>query len=404
MKKTLTILKHEFKQTLKRKFYIIATIALPLLLILGYGIYQGVQHWQEPSTPEAINIGYVDLTGEFNEYKSQGDITFISYPGEAEAKEDLLAREIEEYFVIPTDYLSSGLITRYTLDREPEVPVKTWLSMESFLLSNLLGGEVSPEVLERVKTPLLLSSLRLNESGGEAPVQDEATRYLLPIVFGLLFMLGIIFTSGFMLQSVTEEKENRIIEVLLSSVSARQLLVGKVLGLGAAGLLQIAVWLVTVRVFADIASVDIAYLSDISVPASLLAWGIVYFILGYMMFATIYAGVGSMGRTAQEGQSLAGIMVMPAGFPIWLNYFILDNPEGIFSRVLTLFPLTAPVTSMMRLSSQSLPAWEIALSLAILVSFIALSLWIAAKVFRTFLLMYGQKAALREIVRYIRQA
>jgi len=404
MKKTLTILKHEFKQTLKRKFYIIATIALPLLLILGYGIYQGVEHWQETGTPEAINIGYVDLTGEFNEYNNQGDITFISYPGEMEAKEDLLAREIEEYFIIPSGYLSSGLITRYTLDRELEVPVKTWLSIESFLLDNLLSGEISPEILERVKTPLLLSSLRLNESGGEAPVQDEATRYLLPIVFGLLFMLGILFTSGFMLQSVTEEKENRIIEVLLSSVSARQLLVGKVLGLGAAGLLQIAVWLLTVRVFADIASVDIPYLSDISVPASLLAWGIVYFILGYMMFATIYAAVGSMGRTAQEGQSLAGIMVMPAGFPIWLNYFILDNPDGIFSRVLTLFPLTAPVTSMMRLSSQSLPAWEIALSLAILVSFIALSLWIAAKVFRTFLLMYGQKPALREIARYIRQA
>jgi len=404
MKKTLTILKHEFKQTLKRKFYIIATIALPLLLILGYGIYQGVEHWQETGTPEAINIGYVDLTGEFNEYNNQGDITFISYSSEAEAKDDLLAREIEEYFIIPSGYLSSGLITRYTLDRELEVPVKTWLSIESFLLDNLLSGEISPEILERVKTPLLLSSLRLNESGGEAPVQDEATRYLLPIVFGLLFMLGILFTSGFMLQSVTEEKENRIIEVLLSSVSARQLLVGKVLGLGAAGLLQIAVWLLTVRVFADIASVDIPYLSDISVPASLLAWGIVYFILGYMMFATIYAAVGSMGRTAQEGQSLAGIMVMPAGFPIWLNYFILDNPDGIFSRVLTLFPLTAPVTSMMRLSSQSLPAWEIALSLAILVSFIALSLWIAAKVFRTFLLMYGQKPALREIARYIRQA
>ncbi|MFC1924908.1 ABC transporter permease, partial [Chloroflexota bacterium] len=374
------------------------------LLILGYGIYQGVQHWQEPSTPEAINIGYVDLTGEFNEYNSQGDITFISYPIEAEAKDDLLARDIQEYFVIPSDYISSGLIVRFTTGREIAVSDKTRWSIESFLLSNLIGDGASPEIVNRIKTPMILTSLRIEESGEIAPIQDEATRYLLPIVFGLLFMLSIIFTSGFMLQSVTEEKENRIIEVLLSSVSARQLLVGKVLGLGAAGLLQIAIWLVTVKVLADIASVDIPFLSDISIPASLLAWGIVYFILGYMMFATIYAGVGSMGRTAQEGQSLAGIMVMPAGFPIWLNYFILDNPEGIFSRVLTFFPLTAPVTSMMRLSSQSLPAWEIALSLAILVSFIALSLWIAAKVFRTFLLMYGQKPALREIVRYIRQA
>jgi ABC-2 type transport system permease protein len=398
MKKTLTILKHEFKQTLKRKFYIIATIALPLLLMLGYGIYQGVQHWQQPSPPEEIKIGYVDETGQFDKYTSQGDITFILYSNEVEAKEDLLAKDIEEYIVIPSNYLSSSVpIIRYTTESKPGIPENTQRSMESFLLSNLLGDDTSPEILD-------LISIRLDESGEIAPVQDEATRILLPIVFGLLFMLSIIFTSGFMLQSVTEEKENRIIEVLLSSVSSRQLLVGKVLGLGAAGLFQIVIWLIAIRVFVGIASVDIAFLSELSIPASLLAWGIVYFVLGYLLFATIYAAVGSMGRTAQEGQSLAGIMVMPAGFPVWFNFFILDNPGGILSRVLTLFPLTAPVTAMMRLSSHSLPAWELALSLAILVGSVALALWVAAKVFRTFLLMYGKRPALREIVRYMKQA
>ncbi len=404
MEKTLSIIKHEFRQTLKRKFYIIATIALPLLLMLGYGIYQAVEHWHEPSTPEQIEIGYVDGTGWFDEYTSQGDITFILYSSEVKAKEDLLAGDIEEYLVFPPDYLSSGFIVRYTTESELGVPDETQRSIESFLLSNLIGEETSPEILDRVKTPMMLTSLRLDESGEIVPAQDEATRYLLPIVFGLLFMLGILFTSGFMLQSVTEEKENRIIEVLLSSVSSRQLLVGKVLGLGAAGLFQIAIWLATIRIFAGIASVDIPFLSEISIPVSLLVWGIVYFVLGYLLFATIYAAVGSMGRTAQEGNSLAGIMVMPAGFPVWFNFFILDNPEGIFARVLTLFPLTAPVTAMMRLSSQSLPAWELALSLAILVGSVVLALWVAAKVFRTFLLMYGKRPALREIVRYVRQA
>jgi ABC-2 type transport system permease protein len=408
MKKTLTIIRHEFKQTMKRKFYIIATVALPLLLMLGYGIYQGVQHWQQPSVPQEIEIGYVDETGLFNEYDIQDnisdDITFKPYYTEVVAKDDLLIGDIEEYFVIPSDYISTGFITRYTMDSELEVPGKVWWSIESFLLSNLLGEDVGPEILERAKTPMILTSLQFDESGEIAPIQDEATRILLPIVFGMLFMLSILFTSGFLLQSLTEEKENRIIEVLLSSVSSRQLLVGKVLGLGAAGLLQIVIWLLAIRIFAGIASVDIAFLSEINIPPSLLAWGIVYFVLGYLMFATIYAGIGSMGRTAQEGNSIAGIMVMPAGFPVWLNFFILDNPDGIFPRVLTLFPLTAPVTAMMRLSSQSLPAWELALSLAILVGSVALGLWAAAKVFRTFLLMYGKKPALRDIVKYMRQA
>lgn len=397
MKKTLTISKHELKQTLKRKFFIIATIALPLLLILGYGIYQGVQHWYEPSAPEEMKIGYVDGTGQFDEHTIQDDITFVPYSSEAEAKEDLLANDIEEYIIIPENYPSSGLITRYTTESELGIPDRIQLSIESFLLSNLLGDYTNPEILE-------LKSIRLDESGEIAPIQDEAAKYILPFIFGLLFMLGILFTSGFMLQSVTEEKENRVIEVLLSSVSSRQLLIGKVLGLGAAGLIQIAIWLVTIKIFTEIASVDIPFLSGLSIPTGLLAWGVVYFILGYLMFATIYAGIGSMGRTAQEGQSLSGIMVMPAGLPLWLNYFILSNPEGTFSRVLTLFPLTAPVTSMMRLSTQDLPAWELALSLVILVGSVAIALWIAAKVFHTFLLMYGKKPAFREIIRYIRQA
>ena len=404
MKKTLIILKHEFKQALKRKFYIIATIALPLLAMLGYGIYQGVQHWQQPSAPEEMKIGYVDGMGQFDEYTNQGDITFVPYSSEAEAKEDLLAKYIEEYFVIPDNYLSSGFITRYTIKREFEISDKTRSSIESFLLSNLLGEKISHEVLERAKTPMNLVSWQLDESGEIAPIQDEASKYFFSIVFGLLFILGIIFTSGFMLQSVTEEKENRVIEVLLSSVSSRQLLVGKVLGLGAAGLLQIAIWLATIKVFTEIASVDIPFLSGLSIPASLLAWSIVYFILGYLLFATIYASVGSIGRTAQEGNSLSGVLVMPAMLPIWLNYFIISNPEGTFSRVLTLFSLTAPVTAMMRLPTQALPAWELALSLAILVGSVALALWVVAKVFRTFLLMYGKRPALREILKYIRQA
>lgn len=406
MKKTLTILKYEFRQTLKRKFYIIATMALPVLLMLGYGIYQGVQHWQQPSGPEKITIGYVDGTGQFDEYTSQGDITFILYSNEAEAKDDLIARDIiEEYFVIPDNYLEDGSIARYTVERELEVPEKTWRSIQDFLLSNLLDGKVSSEILERAKTPINnLTSLQFDESGEIAPMQDQAAKYLLPVIFGMLFMLGILFTSGSLLQSVTEEKENRVIEVLLSSVSSSQLLIGKVFGLGAAGLLQIAIWLITIKVFVEIASVDIPFLSDLSIPTSLLVWSIVYFILGYLLFATIYAGVGSMGRTAQEGNSISGILVIPAGLPVWLNYFIIGNPEGTFARILTLFPLTAPVTAMMRLSTQALPAWELALSLVILVGSVVLSLWVAAKVFRTFLLMYGKKPALREIVRYIRQA
>lgn len=404
MKKTLTILKHELRQTLKRKSFILITIAFPLLALLGYGIYQGVQHWYHPPAPEEMKIGYVDETGQFDKYTSQDGTTLVPYSSEEEAKSALLAEEIEGYFVIPTDYLSTGMITRYTMEREMELPTKTRERIKDFLLSNLLAGETSPEIMERAKMPMLVTSLRLDETGEIVAGQNRFVQVLVPIIFAVLFMFAIFFSSGFLFESVSEEKENRVIEVLLSSVSSRQLLVGKVLGLGAAGLVQIGIWLVTLKIFTEVAVVNIPFLSELSIPASLLAWGIVYFILGYLLFAALFAGVGSIGSTAKEGRSWSMFFTMPAVIPLWLNFLIITNPESIFSRVLTLFPLTAPVTAMMRLPAQAIPAWEIALSLAILAGSVAFGMWAAAKIFRTCLLMYGKTPALKEIIRYVREA
>ena len=403
MNKTLIVLRHEFKQTIKRKAFIILTISLPLVLMLGYGIYQIVQNVYEPGEPDVEFVGYVDEAGGFDEYTSRYGITFISYPSEDEAKTALLANDVNEYLVIPSDYLSNGLIRRYTTESERSVPGKIWSSIEDFLLSNLLAKEISPELLERAKVPMGLQTVLLDESGNVAPAQDEINQFVLPVAFGLLFVFSIFFSSGFLLQSVSEEKENRIIEVILSSVSSRQLLAGKVLGLGTAGLLQIIVWLIAFKVFIDAASINIPVLSELSISSGQLIWGIVYFILGYLLFAAIYAGIGSLGSTAKESQGISGILVLPAFLPIWLNYFMTNNPESVLAKVLTFFPLTAPAASMMRLTSDAMAGWELALSLIILAGSTVLVMWIAAKVFRLFLLMYGKRPALRQIIRYIRE-
>jgi ABC-2 type transport system permease protein len=174
--------------------------------------------------------------------------------------------------------------------------------------------------------------------------------------------------------------------------------------LGLAGLLQVAVWLVTIEVFSQVATSIIPALSDISIPAGLFGWGIVYFILGYLMFAALYAGIGSIGATAKEGQGWSTIFVLPAILPYYFSYFIISNPEGAVSRALTFFPLTSPITSMIRLASGAISAWEIALSLIILAGSVVVIMWLATKIFRVFLLMYGKRPALREIARYIREA
>jgi len=171
-----------------------------------------------------------------------------------------------------------------------------------------------------------------------------------------------------------------------------------------AGLLQMVAWLATIRVFADVAAVNIPALGDLAIPLSMLVLGLLYFILGYLLFAVLYSGVGSIGTTAREGQQMAGVFNLPAVVPLILMGVIVQHPDGVVARVLTFIPFAAPITVMMRLPNTAIPLWELTLSLAILVGSIAAGIWFVSKVFRISLLMYGKRPALREIVRYAREA
>jgi len=405
MKKTWIIVRHEFTTTIRRISYILLTISFPVLGIMGVLIYMGVTQWGgEGPPPEELKIGYVDNTGMFDEHTNPDGVVFILYDTSDDAREALFGEEVREYFTIPENYLETGLIDRYTTERELELPAKTMALVGDFLIANLLGGEVSDEVLERAQTPLLPVSYRLDPETGEViPPENPFAAFGMPYIFALLFMISLFSASGFLLQGVSEEKENRLIEILLSSVSARQLLSGKVIGLGAAGLMQIVIWLLAAVVLAAIASSFIASLGELTIPIGLIVFGIVYFILGYLLFAIVMAGLGSIGSTARESSQWTMIVVMPSVIPLMLISLFITNPDHVVFTILTLFPPTAAITAVMRLSIGALPVWELLLSIAILTASILVAMWLAARVFRTFLLMYGKRPSFREIRRYIRE-
>ncbi len=405
MSKSFIIFKHEFLQAVRRKSFIIITISLPLIVLLGLSIYEIVQNIDTESEPsDEQKIGYVDETGIFSNHTQQPDLAFIEYEIEDDAISDLLAEEIDEYFVIPPDYLSTGKVVRFTTDRELGIPEDIWWQIKDFLVLNLIGNEVSDEILTRAVNPLMLHSLYLDDTGEISAPPDELTAILVPYVFGLLFMMSIFFTSGYLLQSVSEEKENRIIEVLLSSVSAHQLLLGKIIGLGSAGLIQVTVWFITIRVFSDIASVNIPALNELNISTGLLLWGIIYFILGYLLFATIYAGLGSITTSARESHQMSSLLAMPAVLPLMLMVIIVEHPNGGVAQTLSYIPITAPTTIMMRLPNTSIPVWELLLSAAIIAGSIAIGIRFVAKIFRVYLLMYGKQPSLKDIIRYSRSS
>ena len=406
MNKTLLIMKHEFLNMVKTKGFIILTLAFPVIALLAIGIYQIVQGaTKEPTEP--VNIGYIDEIGGFNDYTSQpGDITFSSYGTQEEATGALLADDINEYIIITSDYVATGKIDRYTLKKELEPAEKTRSAMKSFLLSNLLHGQTSSALAERVKYPMWLNNIRLDTTGDIASDQGGFVAFIVPFLFSVLLLMAIFSSSGTLLQGLGEEKENRVMEILLSSVSARQLLTGKVLGLGATGLAQIVIWLLSATFLLRLVSTTIGGIfSEIQVPGDMLVLGIVYFILGYLLFAVLMTAVGAVGASARHSQQLSMLFIMPAILPFYVLFFFMrDNPDHVVSTVFTMIPITAPMTVFVRFALSEIPVWELALSITLLMIAIVGGLILSAKVFRTFVLMYGKSPGLREIVRSLRQA
>ena len=404
MNKTVLILKHEFLQTLKRKSFIIMTLAFPVLGLLGIGGFQIIQGVETPPA-EAVSIGYVDEVGIFDGYREQYQVELTPFATAEEATDALLDDEVSEYFVIPPDYVTSGAIYRFTLEREVEPPDKTLAAIRDFLQSNLLEGQTTEEITNRVKFPLALYNTVLDESGQPTDEEGGPGTLILPYLFSILLLMAIFTSSGFVLQGLGEEKENRIMEILLSSVSARQLITGKVLGLGAAGLMQMVFWLLSARLLIELLPTGISEaIGTIEISPSFVILSLVYFLLGYLLFGVLMAGMGAIGATARESQQLSMVIILPAALPFYAIYFIIENPQHIISQILTMFPFSAPITVIMRMGIADIPAWQLALSMALLVAAIVGSLWLVAKVFRTFLLMYGKTPKLGEIIRLVRQA
>ena len=406
MRKTWLILRHEFLQLVRQRSFVILTLLFPVIGFGAIGIYQLVQSIDSGGPVEIASVGYVDEMGWFESDGRIGNLSFTAFDDREQAKQALLAGDVDEYFVIPAEYLATGSVVRFTLEKELELSGETMWSMRVFLQDGLLEGRADPEIVARVKSPLILSMVRLDEAGNIATDQGGIFALVVPMVFGFLLVMAIGMSSGFLLQGLGEEKENRIMEVLLSSVSTRQLLAGKVLGLGAGGLLQVIVWLASALLVVRLAGDTIGgEFLKIQVPGNIVLLGIVYFILGYLLFAVLQAGVGAIAGSAKEGQQMSVAFILPAVLPIYVFIlFLRDQPDHIVGTILTLVPITAPMTVFVRMGLSEIPTWQLFASIGLLAVSVVFGLVLAAKLFRVFVLMHGKTPRLREVVRYLRQS
>jgi ABC-2 type transport system permease protein len=399
------IFRHEFFRTIKRVGFLIMTFIVPALALLGIGIFHLVTEIVTPSEIEEETIGYVDQVGGFDAYTAQGIIHFVRYETQEIATGALLDKTLAEYFVIPPDYLSTGLIDRYTLEKQVETPPSKAAAIRNFLTSNILSGKVPDEVSILVQSPPRIMVTRLTETGEVATEQGGYGNLLVPGIFSFLLAFSIIFSASYMLSSLVDEKENRLIEVLLSSVSTRQLITGKVLGLGAAGLTQVAVWLVSLPLLLNLASSTLGgFFSGIQLPGNFIVLGLVYFILGYLFFVVVAAGIGAISTNTQEGNQLVSTLTMPVFIPFWFGSLLFIFPNNPIWVVLSIIPITAPVTTLLRLGVSGVPVWQLAVSIIVMILSILGAMYVVIRVLRTYLLMYGKRPALREVFRNLRNS
>jgi ABC-2 type transport system permease protein len=398
MNKTYLIFKHEFSHTLRRPGFLILTLIVPLLALMGIGLFKLADVWSKPQEQTMLGIAFVDHVGIFTQGTRVGNIVLIPYESKEEANDALMQREVTEYIIIPEDYISTGTIQLYTLEKELTTPPATQAILKGFLMGNLLKDKVSPEIVTLLNSPLGMEVTRVSDKGDEALKQMNAANVIIPALFALLLSLALMFGASALISGLGEEKESHLIAVLFSSVSVRQLLMGKIFAQGLAGLLQVLVWLISTPLLLHLASSTFGgFLSNIQIPANFLVLGIIYFILGYLLFAVLSVGVGAISSSSREASQLSLFYILFSFVPLWFSSLLFNFPNASIWVALTIFPVTAPIQAMIRLGFSDIPLWQLLTSIGVLVISIILGLIIAIKIFRIYMLLHGKRPTLKEI-------
>lgn len=407
--KIRTIAWHEYVTNVRRFGFIFVTLLFPALgaiglVIAGFFSGQATDFLRDQFARQTKKVGVVDQARLFTPIPAEFAERFVAFPDEDAATRALLADQVGSFIVIPRDYLASGKITSYRPQRFGGA-VTDSSALRAFLVSGLLAGKVEPALVARASKPTDLTLVTLDSKGKPATggAFSFVAGFVAPYIFSVLLFVAIFSSSSYLLRSVSEEKETRVIEIVLSSVSATELLAGKVIGLGALGLTQVGVWLLSSLVLSGGMGALIAGAVIVLNPGSFLLAAL-YFLLGYLLFGAIMAAAGALGTNMRESQQLAAMFSFTAVIPWFFASMLFINPNLLLARVLSFFPLTAPTMMMLRLPIGEVPTIDIVGSLVVLVISIPISLWAGAKIFRIGLLMYGKRPALAEIIAALRRA
>jgi ABC-2 type transport system permease protein len=406
----------EYTFNFKRPSFLFTAFGIPLLsLVAMFFIFRFTVN-RETNLSAWQRVGYIDRAGivvpngpnpdHYVSITAPGQPAANATPDEifqaqqAYATQQILDNKLDAYFVIDQNYVLTGSVDVFARKTVPQALQDN--------ITSFLSGQVAAHAPSDLAVPVdrlnkMTFTLRDVQTGKELSDTALIGRLLLPFIFVLLYFMATSTTAQFLMSGVVEEKENRLMEILATSLRPQELLWGKLLGLGALSLTQIVLWagggLLIVAINQDAQT----FIGGARFQPGDIALIAVLFVINFLVFSAIMLGIGASVTAEAESRQTAGLFTFIGALPIVLLATFFSNPDGPLPLFFTFFPLTAATSLILRLGLTALPAWQIGASLAIQVVTVIVVMWLAAKVFRLGMLMYGKSLSPRTLLTALRE-
>ena len=435
MNKIGLIIKREYVTRVRKRSFLILTFLAPIFMAAIYIIpIMLALH----SSNEHLRVAVVDESHWFEErFHDTKEHTFVLMPSQPiDSVKELVKSGVFDMalYVPPTQLNIPSNAIVYSIRQVP-MEVESYISgvmQKEIEEQKLMAQGVDPEIVSAAKTNVNLQIMRMDEKGNEKETFTKV-QFALGIGLAMLVYMFIIFFGGQVMQGVSEEKTNRIIEVIVSSVKPFQLMMGKIIGVSLVALTQFVMWILLTGALylgfsaymglsnPDILSQGTVMAQEITANditnnegvqnilqivhsidfGTIICCFLAFFILGYLLYATLYAAVGSLVDNNTDSQQFTLSITVPLIVAIITSFYIVNNPDGSLSVWLSMIPFTSPISMMVRIPF-GVPIWQIVLSIVLLAGTFVLMTWIAAKIYRTGILMYGKKLSYKEIFKWLK--
>jgi ABC-2 type transport system permease protein len=421
MRKLWLVVRREYKLRVRTRTFVLTTIGLPAVMI---AVFMVPMYFAGRHAGHTLRIAIVDRVGglaplaaarlethKLSDGKPQFEIvTTIERPADPEKtlhqlREKVLSGAISGFLVLPPNMLTQGTAQFYT--RNPGDFTLT-SALEGSVTQVAVGGRLAAahahvDDLDNLLARVKVGMVQINRKG-ETP--EKGQTFIAAVILAVILYSSLLMYGLTTMRSIQEEKSNRIMEILLSSVRPFPLLAGKILGVGAVGFTQYLIWALAgaavVGYGAQMFSMFSATGLHLSFPFGLWLWFMIYFLGGYFLYSSLFAAVGAAVSSEQDANQaqMPITMLLMAGF--FMFPIISRSPNSMASIVLTMIPFFSPVLMVLRIALISPPLWQVLLSVSILAATTVGMVYLSAKIYRVGVLMYGKRPSVVEIVRWLR--